>query len=101
MSGKSAVQYQVSPGGPVALNGVKSPFFGSANCSTALRALVTASSTQLLENEISRPNRGAGYDAGQSDICRLELDRRLSGNKTDNRNIFVQAGPMNALAFTH
>ena len=54
LSGKSAVQYQVSPNGPVALNGVKSPLFGSAACSTALRNLVTAPSTHLFENEYAR-----------------------------------------------
>ncbi len=54
LSGKSAVQYQVSPSGPVALNGVKSPLFGSAACSTALRNLVTAPSTHLFENEYAR-----------------------------------------------
>ena len=54
MSGRSAVQYQVSPSGPVALNGVKSPLFGSAACSDALRALVTAPSTHLLKGEYAR-----------------------------------------------
>ena len=54
LSGKSAVQYQVSPSGPVALNGVKSPLFGSAACSTALRNLVTAPSAHLFENEYAR-----------------------------------------------
>ena len=54
LSGHSAVQYQVSPSGPVALNGVKSPLFGSANCSTALRSLVTAPRTHLFENEYTR-----------------------------------------------
>ena len=54
LSGNSAVQYQVSPSGPVALNGVKSPLFGSAACSAALRALVTAPSTHLFESEYAR-----------------------------------------------
>jgi len=54
LSGKTAVQYQVSPSGPVLLNGVKSPLFGSAACSTALRTLVTAPSTHLFESEYTR-----------------------------------------------
>jgi len=54
LSGKTATQYQVSTSGPVALNAVKSPLFGSAACSTALKNLVTASSTNLFENEYSR-----------------------------------------------
>jgi uncharacterized protein (DUF1501 family) len=51
LSGKTAVQYQVSTSGPVALNAVKSSLFGSAACSTALRSLVTAPSTHLFESQ--------------------------------------------------
>jgi uncharacterized protein (DUF1501 family) len=54
LSGKTATQYQVSTNGPVALNGVAKPLFGSTACSTALQDLVTASSTNLFENEYSR-----------------------------------------------
>jgi uncharacterized protein (DUF1501 family) len=54
LSGKEASQYQVSTAGPVALNGVKSALFGSAACSTALQGLITASSTNLMENEYAR-----------------------------------------------
>ena len=48
------MQYQVSPTGPVALNGVKNPLFGSTTCSTALQTLVTAPRTHLFENEYTR-----------------------------------------------
>ena len=54
LSGKTATQYQVSTTGPVALNGVARPLFGSAACSAALQNLVTASSANLFENEYSR-----------------------------------------------
>ena len=54
LSGKTAVQYQVSTSGPVALNGVKSPLFGSTACSTALKSLVTAPSAHLFESEYTR-----------------------------------------------
>jgi len=54
LSGKTATQYQVSTTGPVALNGVAKPLFGSTACSAALQDLVTASSTHLFENEYSR-----------------------------------------------
>jgi len=54
LSGHTAVQYQVSPSGPVALNGVNTPLFGSATCSAALHSLVTAPRTHLLENEYTR-----------------------------------------------
>ncbi|HVY08142.1 MAG TPA: DUF1501 domain-containing protein [Burkholderiales bacterium] len=54
LSGRTAVQYQVSSTGPVALNGVKSPLFGSTTCSNALQALVTAPRTHLFESEYTR-----------------------------------------------
>ncbi len=54
LSGKTAVQYQVSPSGPVALAGLKTPLFGSSACSAALQALVTAQSPHLFENEYAR-----------------------------------------------
>lgn len=54
LSGKSAVQYQVSTSGSVPLSGLKSPLFGSSACSDALRNLVTQSRTHLFENEYNR-----------------------------------------------
>ena len=54
LAGKTVTQYQVSTTGPVTLNGVARPLFGSSACSTALQDLVTASSTNVFENEYSR-----------------------------------------------
>lgn len=54
LTGKSAVQYQVTTGGAVAINGVTSNLFGSSACSTALRNLLVAPSTQLFESEYAR-----------------------------------------------
>jgi uncharacterized protein (DUF1501 family) len=54
MSGRAAVQYQVSTGGSVALRGIQSPLFGSAACSDALRALVTAPHSHLMRQELVR-----------------------------------------------
>ena len=48
------MQYQVSPRGPVALDALRNPLFGSAACSAVLRTLVTAPSTHLLEHEHAR-----------------------------------------------
>ncbi|UUZ46973.1 DUF1501 domain-containing protein [Massilia sp. B-10] len=59
LSGKSAVQYQVSTNGSVPLNGVKNPLFGSAAASTALRALVTQTRSHTLENEYNRVSKRA------------------------------------------
>jgi len=54
LSGRSAVQYQVTSNGSVPLAALKSPLFGSQACSDALRALVTAPRTHLFESEHSR-----------------------------------------------
>jgi len=54
MSGRSAVQYQVSPSGSVPLNALKTPLFGSSAASDALAALVSQPRTHLLENEYTR-----------------------------------------------
>ncbi|MBC7434546.1 MAG: DUF1501 domain-containing protein [Bdellovibrionales bacterium] len=54
LSGNSAVQYQVSTSGSIALKGVSSPLFGSAACSSALQSLVTQARTHVLESEYNR-----------------------------------------------
>lgn len=54
MSGHTAVQYQVTPNGSVPLNALKNPLFGSAACSSALAALVTAPRSHLFEAEHTR-----------------------------------------------
>ena len=54
MSGREAVQYQVSPTGAVALRGLTAPVFGSQACSDALRQIVTGSHAHLLRADYSR-----------------------------------------------
>jgi len=54
LSGKSAVQYQVSPSGSVPFTGLQSPLFGSASCSSALQQVMTASRVNWFENEYAR-----------------------------------------------
>lgn len=51
LSGKEAVQYQVSSNGSVPFSGLKAPLFGSSACSDALRSLITQNRTHLLEKE--------------------------------------------------
>lgn len=41
LSGKAAVQYQVTPTGSVTVNGIKAPLFGSVGCQELLKALMT------------------------------------------------------------
>lgn len=54
MSGREAVQYQVSTAGAVAMRGLTAPLFGSSACSDALRQLVTAPHAHLMRSEYSR-----------------------------------------------
>jgi uncharacterized protein (DUF1501 family) len=54
LSGRSAVQYQVSSSGSVALNALRNPLFGSRAASDALRSMITAARTHLMEAEHTR-----------------------------------------------
>ena len=54
LSGNTAVQYQVSTSGSIALKGISAPLFGSAACSSALQALTTQPRTHLMESEYNR-----------------------------------------------
>ena len=54
LSGKTAVQYQMTPSGSVPVAGLQSPLFGSAACSSALNQLMTATRVNLFENEYAR-----------------------------------------------
>ena len=51
LSGKTAVQYQVTASGPVALTGAQGTLFGSSACSAALKTLVTATRADVFESE--------------------------------------------------
>ena len=54
LSGQQALSYQVSSNGALGVNGIKSPLFGSAAGSTALRTLMTQTSNHVLEAEYNR-----------------------------------------------
>lgn len=54
MAGKQAVQYQVSTGGAVPINGVVKPLYGSQACADALRGLITAERSHWMEAELNR-----------------------------------------------
>ena len=53
LSGKQAVQYQVSTSGPVALTASKS-LFGSTTCASELQRLITTQSANLFESEYTK-----------------------------------------------
>jgi uncharacterized protein (DUF1501 family) len=59
LSGHTAVQYQVGPAGPQAVNGLAAPLFGSVAASDALRSLITQERTHLFESEYNRVTRRA------------------------------------------
>ena len=64
MAGRTAVQYQVSTNGSVALAGLARPLFGSPACSAALRSLITQPRPHRFENEYNRiVNRSIAADA--------------------------------------
>ncbi len=98
MSGREAVQYQVSTNGSVALRGIQSNLFGSAACSAALRSLVTAPHSHLMRAEHTRvmaraidanttlsaalaaaPALNTGFDATSSLASQLRMVARLIG----------------------
>lgn len=54
MSGQQAVQYQISTAGALPLNALSKPAFGSAACSAALKTLITAPRSHLIEAEQNR-----------------------------------------------
>ena len=54
LSGDSALQYQVSANGAVAIDGVKNNVYGSAAVRGALSTLIQQSSAQTLENEYNK-----------------------------------------------
>jgi uncharacterized protein (DUF1501 family) len=54
LSGHTAVQYQVTPNGSVAMAALKNPLFGSAACSNALHSLIIAPRGHLFEAEHTR-----------------------------------------------
>lgn len=51
LSGRNAVQYQVSPTGAVPVDGLKAPLFGSAACSEALRGLLMNPRGHMFESD--------------------------------------------------
>lgn len=60
LSGRTAVQYQVTPTGSVTVNGIKAPLFGSVACQELLKELMTTSTgANVFETEYARIGRRA------------------------------------------
>ena len=54
LAGQTAQAYQVSSGGAVPINGLKSGVYGSAACASALNTLITQSSSNYMESAYSQ-----------------------------------------------
>jgi uncharacterized protein (DUF1501 family) len=57
LAGQSAVQYQLSSSGAVAIKGLQKALFGSSAAQAALRTLITGTQTHLFADEYSRVTR--------------------------------------------
>ena len=97
LSGDSALSYQVSPGGAVAINAVKNNVYGSSAVKAALATLVQQPRTHVLENEYNRVTAraigaetqitsglagvslGTGFPASNSLADQLKMVARLIG----------------------
>jgi uncharacterized protein (DUF1501 family) len=53
LAGKKVVQYQSSLTGAVAINGIKTPLFGSRDCSNALLSLLTGAQPSSMGNDLA------------------------------------------------
>lgn len=56
-SGSDVTQLQLNPGGPVSVTALGQPIFGSAECSAALRELITSDGSHAMEREWTRVTR--------------------------------------------
>ena len=65
LSGQSAVQYQLSSNGAVAIKGIASTLYGSATAQAALRTLITPTRAHLFEDEYTRVTRRSIDAEGQ------------------------------------
>ena len=97
LSGDSALSYQVSPGGAVAINAAKNNVYGSSAVKAALATLVQQPRTHVLENEYNRVTAraigaetqitsglagvslGTGFPASNSLADQLKMVARLIG----------------------
>ena len=57
LTGESAVQYQLSSNGAVAVNGIARTLYGSATAQAALRTVITPTRAHLFEDEYTRVTR--------------------------------------------
>jgi uncharacterized protein (DUF1501 family) len=65
LSGQSALQYQLSTSGAVAIAGITRSLYGSTQAQAALRTLITANRTHLFEEEYNRVVRRSIDAEGQ------------------------------------
>ncbi len=54
LSGRTVLQYQIGPNGPVAISGLTGSLFGSTSAAQVLQQLITATRPHMFENEYDR-----------------------------------------------
>ncbi|BCA58620.1 DUF1501 domain-containing protein [Sphingomonas sp. HMP6] len=59
LTGKTAIQYSVGTGGPIALLGNNASLFGSTTAASTLRTLMTAGQANIFQNEHARVSKRA------------------------------------------
>ena len=77
LSGKTAVQYQMSSTGSVAMAGLASPLFGSSACSSALRNIISTPRGPMFEADYVRITNRA-LDANATLASALVADAAIS-----------------------
>jgi len=115
ISGNTAIPYQVSTNGSIAINGIKTTLYGSSACATALRASITANSNHIYEAELatiikrsidadvqlkaalaSVPEFNAVYPSGNSLASQLKMVAKMIAGRdslnTKRQVFFVSLG---------
>jgi uncharacterized protein (DUF1501 family) len=84
LSGDTALSYQVSTGGAVAINAVKNNVYGSSAVKAAMASLVQQPRTHILENEYNRvTTRAIGAEAQvSSGLAGVSLGTAFPGNNS-------------------
>jgi uncharacterized protein (DUF1501 family) len=104
LSGKTAVQYQVSTRGSVPFGALEKPLFGSSAASNALQTLITQPRSNLLEQEYNRITKrsidangvlGAALASGRVINTPFPVGNSLAGQLQMVAKMIANAGALN------
>jgi uncharacterized protein (DUF1501 family) len=105
LSGKTAVQYQVSSSGAVPFGALEKPLFGSSAASNALQTLITQPRSNLLEQEYNRITKrsidargvlGTALANGREINTPFPVGNRLAGQLQMVAKMIANAGALGA-----